>query len=430
VRILFLTQVVPYPPDAGPKVKTWQVLRYLHGRGHRVTLVSFVRPEEQAGLEALREVCESIHEVPIRRSRPRDVGYWLEAQVSGRPFLVERDDLRGMRRVVDSLLASGTLDAIHADQLTMAQFATGSLGGRRRGRGDGGTPLPRGHLRVFDAHNAVWTILARMAGNTPAPLRPFLGQEARRVKLHEGLIVNHFDHTLAVSDTDRKALLEASRAASPREGGADDGSSSRSQPAIHVIPIAVDTEKLAPVIRAPRGMDIFTMGSMHYPPNADGIRWFAREVFPRVRAALPSATLTIAGRNPPKDLVQWAADESRGVKVSGYVPDLIPFLVDEAAVVVPVRAGGGMRVRILEALARGVPVMTTTIGLEGIEAVPGRDVLVADEPSSFAEGLVRLLQDPAMQTRLGEAGRRLAVERYDWRVALRPLDSIYPPALG
>jgi glycosyltransferase involved in cell wall biosynthesis len=177
-------------------------------------------------------------------------------------------------------------------------------------------------------------------------------------------------------------------------------------------------------------MDVFTMGSMHYPPNADGIRWFAREVFPRVRAALPSATLTIAGRKPPRDLVQWAGDESRGVRIEGHVPDLVPFLSGAAAVIVPVRAGGGMRVRILEAFARGVPVMTTTVGLEGIDAIPGRDVLVADEPLGFAGGLIRLLQDPALQTRLAEAGRRLAVERYDWRVALRPLESVYPSGLG
>jgi glycosyltransferase involved in cell wall biosynthesis len=430
VRILFLTQVVPYPPDAGPKVKTWQVLRYLHARGHRVTLVSMVRSEERAGLDALHELCESVHGVPIRRSRPRDAGYWLEAQLSGRPFLVERDNLRSMRRLVDGLLAGGNFDAVHCDQLTMAQFAMGPAGRQYRRRDDGGQSRPWDCLRVFDAHNAVWTILERMAGNTLALLRPLLRQEAARVKMHEGLIVNHFDHTLAVSDMDRMALLESSRAAAPRESGADDGSSSRSQPAIHVIPIAIDTEGLVPVLRGPRGMDVFTIGSMHYPPNADGIRWFAREVFPRVRAALPSATLTIAGRKPPKDLVQWAADGSRGVGIKGYVPDLVPFLAGAAVVVVPVRAGGGMRVRILEAFARGVPVMTTTVGLEGIDAVPGRDVLVADEPSGFAEGLIRLLQDPALQTRLAEAGRRLAVESYDWHVALRPLDAVYPPALG
>jgi glycosyltransferase involved in cell wall biosynthesis len=432
MRILFLTQVVPYPPDAGPKVKTWQVLRYLHARGHRVTLVSFVRPEEEAGLLVLHELCEAVHGVPIRRSRLRDAGYWLKAQLSGRPFLVERDDLVGMRHLVGELLVGGTFDAVHADQITMAQFAMDPIGGRGNARKTakrGMTPHKprlRDCLEVFDAHNAVWTILERMEANAPPPLRPLLAQETRRVKYHEGLIVNRFDHTLAVSETDRRALLESSRAAAFGGDGSGDRSPGEGRPSIRVIPIAIDTDRLAPVERMPLGMDVFTMGSMHYPPNADGIRWFAREVFPRVREALPSASLTIAGRKPPKDLVDWASDNSRGLRIEGYVPDLVPFLARAAVVVVPVRAGGGMRVRILEAFSRGVPVITTTVGLEGIEAVPGRDVLVADDPSGFAEALIRLLQDRALQAQLAEAGRRLAVERYDWRVALRALDTIYP----
>jgi glycosyltransferase involved in cell wall biosynthesis len=177
-------------------------------------------------------------------------------------------------------------------------------------------------------------------------------------------------------------------------------------------------------------MDVFTMGSMHYPPNADGIRWFACEVFPLVQSVLPAATLIIAGKNPPKDLVQLGSDERRRIRVLGYVPDLLPFLARAAAVVVPVRAGGGMRVRILEAFSRGVPVITTTVGLEGIEAVPGQDVLVADEPARFADMLLRLMQDESLQARLAAGGRRLAEERYDWRVALRELDEIYPPESG
>lgn len=432
MRILFLTQVVPYPPNAGPKIKTWQVLRFLNARGHRVTLVSFVRPEEEAGLQALHELCEAVYGVAIRRSRSRDAGYWLKALISGRPFLVERDDLGGMRRLVRGLLATGTFDAVHADQLTMAQYALDPMSCRSHAppRGKRDTPpqsQSRDRLKIFDAHNAVWTILERMQANAPPPFRPLLALETRRVKHHEGLIVNHFDHTLAVSETDRRALVEASRAASPRVDGRGDRFPGDGPPSIRVIPIAIDTRILEPVQRVPLGMDVFAMGSMHYPPNADGIRWFAREVFPRVRAALPSATLTIAGRKPPKDLVRWASDDSRGIRIEGYVPDLQPYLARAAVVVVPVRAGGGMRVRILEAFARGVPVMTTTVGLEGIEAVPGRDVLVADEPAAFSEALVCLLQDEILQAQLADAGRRLAVERYDWRMALRALDAVYPP---
>ena len=123
MRILFLTQIIPYPPDAGPRVKTWHVLRYLSAQGHEVTLVSFVRPEEEQYVPVLRELCAAVHTVPIRRSRLADVGYWLRSHLSGRPFLIERDDLSAMRRLLAGLAAQERFDAVHADQLGMGQFA-------------------------------------------------------------------------------------------------------------------------------------------------------------------------------------------------------------------------------------------------------------------------------------------------------------------
>jgi glycosyltransferase involved in cell wall biosynthesis len=120
-----------------------------------------------------------------------------------------------------------------------------------------------------------------------------------------------------------------------------------------------------------------TMGTLHYPPNADGIRWFAKDVFPLVRQQVPQVTLTIVGKNPPPDFLHLQEQYPGVITVTGYVPDLTPFMEKAAIMVVAVRAGGGMRVRILEAFARGLPVVTTTVGLEGIEARPGEDVLVA-----------------------------------------------------
>ena len=119
MNILFLTQIVPFPPDAGPKVKTWHVIRALIGQGHSVTLVSFVRPEEEQHIPALKKVCADVHVVPIRRSRFADVGYMLRSYLTTRPFLIERDDLRPMQDMVNKLVQEGDFHFIHADQLTM-----------------------------------------------------------------------------------------------------------------------------------------------------------------------------------------------------------------------------------------------------------------------------------------------------------------------
>lgn len=411
MRILFLTQIIPYPPDAGPRVKTWHVLRYLAAQGHEVTLVSFVRPEEEQYVPVLRELCAAVHTVPIRRSRLADVGYWLRSHLSGRPFLIERDDLSAMRRLLAGLAAQERFDAVHADQLGMAQFALPFK--------NGASDSP---VLVFDAHNAVWTIIERMRLNAPWMLRIPAAVEARRVKQYEGWIVRQFDHTLAVAEPDRRALVDALQSTA-----LNGGINPKSRP-IHVIPIAVDTQALQPARRKAGSKNIVTLGTLHYPPNADGIRWFMKEVFPLVLEQEPDATLTVIGKNPPEDFARLAAQHAGRIEITGYVPDLDPYMDQAALMVVAVRAGGGMRVRILEAFARAMPVVTTTVGLEGIEALPGRDVLVADAPEAFARNVVRLLRDPQLQRRLAENGRRLAEEKYDWQVILSKMDAVYQAA--
>jgi len=402
LRILFLTQILPYPPDSGPRVKTWNVLRYLVGQGHDVTLISFMRKEEKAFLPVLQEMCQ-VYPVPIRRSRLADALYWLKSLVSKRPFLIERDDFPAMRRQIKQLRKSRTFDVVHADQLTMTQFALAF---------PESTPRPR---LVFDAHNATWTIVERMRQNARAILKPVLSLEVQRVAYYEGNLLRQFDHTMAVTEIDRQALLKAAEI-DRREVPAD---------RVQVIPIAIDTTVLIPVQRDVDSHNIIAMGTLLYPPNADGVRWFANEVFPLIQRQVPDATLTIIGKGAPADLVRLASQSSGRTTITGYVPDLVPYLERAAVMVVPVRAGGGMRVRILEAFARGIPIVTTSIGLEGIDAEPGEDVLVEDTPELFAKAVVQLLKDPAMQTRLAANGRRLVETCYDWQVVLRKLDDIY-----
>ncbi len=427
MRILFLTQIIPYPPDSGPKVKTWHVLRYLAERGHNVILASFMRAEEEEYIPVLKKYCTEVYTIPIRRSRFKDAGYWLLSHLTGRPFLIERDDIQAMRHCVQEILASLPIDVVHADQLTMTQFAlAGNSSPHKKIRTihpQNGKTKPK---LVFDAHNAVWSIVERMAQNVPWFLKPILQIEARRVKRYEGMIVDTFDYILAVTDVDSRYLLEAradyKEGIQPTVGVRD---TLHNPDSILVVPIAVDTELLQPIHRKPGSKNVFTLGTLHYPPNADGIRWFVREVFPLVKKQLPDLTLTITGRNPPADFSQFPEESGGAIKITGYVPELQPLLEESAIMVVPVRAGSGMRVRILEAFAQAMPVVTTTVGLEGIEAQPGRDVLVGDTPQDFAASVIRLLEDEALQKQLADNGRRLAENYYDWRVILNRMEKIY-----
>jgi len=419
MHILFLTQIVPYPPDAGPKVKTWNVIRYLVGLGYQLTLATFVRPEEEKHLAVLEEICYQVYSIPIRRSRFEDVGYFLRSLLTGRPFLIERDDLDEMRSVVERVLARQDVDVIHADQLTMTQFALNPQNQRQESEinHDGWHNKHEEPILIFDAHNAVWTILERMAENVPWYLRPLAAFEASKVKRYEGKIVADFDYTFAVTEIDRVSLLSAAKSAiNSRPFRADQ---------ISVVPIAVDSREVKPVHLVEDSGSILTLGTLHYPPNADGIRWFFEQVFPIITERIPGAHLTIVGKNPPQDFIQFADQNPNCVTVTGYVPDLKPYFKQAAVLVIPVRAGGGMRVRILEGLAHGQAIVTTTVGLEGIEAEPGKEVLLADSPQEFAEAVIGLLENFNLRVEIARNGRRLIEEHYDWQVVFQKIFDVY-----
>jgi len=407
MHILFLTQILPYPPDAGPKVKTWHVLQALAEYGHNVTLVSFVRSEEVQYIPDVEKVCDAVYAVPIRRSRLADLGYMLRSYLTTRPFLVERDDLWPMQDKVNKLIKEKEFDFIHADQLTMVQFA---LRGAKLAK-------DRKPKVIFDAHNAVWAIVERMQENASWFLKPILHVEKQRVKRYEGDLLKAVDHVFAVTNVDQIGLEVALKFSGVNHA--------EKVAQITVVPIAVDTRQQQPVKRQQGLRNIVTLGTLHYPPNADGIRWFFNEVFPIIQQRIPDATLTIIGKNPPPDFVEHAINHPSSIRLTGYVPDLVPYLEQSALMVVPVRAGGGMRVRILEAFAYAMPVITTTIGLEGIKAVSDQDVLVADSAADFAESVEKLLQDEVLQEQLSINGRKLAETHYDWQVVLASMNSVY-----
>ena len=393
MRILLLTQVVPYPPTSGPKIKTYNVLRFL-ARRHQVHLLSFVRSdEEQRAAEALGEYCASISTVRLQRSAARDVGFLLQSLLHGRSFLIERDWNPALADRVRHLVRRHAIEAIHADQLSMAQYAVDA-------------PVP---LRVLDQHNAVWTIVRRAARvERSLPRRLLAELEWRRLRAYEGAVCRRFDQVTVVSRADRDALEQAAGEPIPAR----------------VIPIAVDTDEYAYQPRGAGARDLLSLATMFYPPNVEGVCWFARDVLPLLRVGFPEARLLVVGSRPPTSVKRLGASDS-GVVVTGFVPDLTPILERSALMVVPLRSGSGMRVKILEAFARGIPVVSTSIGVEGIEAIPGEHLLVADSPADFAAAVAALLRGPRRAARLAQAARELAESRYDWRLALHGLDELY-----
>lgn len=401
MRILFLSQLVPYPPDAGAKVRSYQVLRYLAQQGHTITLACWRRTGDAAEAPVqLSHLCETVLTLPLPRAPWRDLWHYGRSLVNGQPFLIARDDAPALARWLASHLPRTPVDVVHADQLWMAPAAlamTAYVGARPR--------------LILDQHNATFLVAQRLADlETGGWRRRLLAREAQRLLAFERAAVRRFDRVVWVTEEDRIALA-----------GADDAAAEW-LPRSTVIPIAVDTQLTQPIAAAPAAARVTFVGGMHWPPNAEGITWLVRAVWPRVAAAVPWARLTIIGRQPPFDPVTAGIPN---LDAPGYVADLMPYLAETAVFIVPLRAGGGMRVKILEAWAWGLPVISTTLGAEGIAYRPNEELLIADEAAEFADAIVMLLNNPDRRQQLGAAGRARAERHYDWRALYPAWDRVY-----
>jgi len=393
MRVLLLTQVLPYPPDSGPKVKTYYVLKYLAER-HDVTLVSFVRDTDKVEhVEHLKSLCKKVVTVPITRSPVMDLQFLGKSLLTNQPWMMVRDEREDMQAVLADLAKTTDFDVVHADQLNMAQYAL---------------PFTKSR-KVLDLHNALWVLYKRLSETLPLtkPMKYILMRDWRLLKQYEGQMCRTFDAVLAVSQEDKLALIEA--------GARLD---------MTVIPIAIDTDEQAQIPRQPRSPHIVHIGTMYWPPNIAGITWFLDEIYPLVKQQVPDVRCTLIGARPPASITDRAKADS-SLTVTGYVEDPIPYLADSSMMVVPLKAGGGMRVKILNALSQGVPMVSTTVGCEGINVTNGEDILVADSPEDFADATTRLLTNSILNRQITEKGRTMVVNTYDYRQACKPLDAIY-----
>jgi glycosyltransferase involved in cell wall biosynthesis len=395
MKVLILTQVLPYPPDSGPKVKTWTLIKHL-AQHYQITLVSFVRGDQSAEVRQLQPYCKAVYTVPMQRGMLRESLAIARSLLSGQPWLMIRDDRTAMRRLVVRLAASERFDVVHADQLNMCQYTT---------------HVP-GAFKLFDAHNALWVLYRRLADTmSPGPKKWLLARDWRLLKKYEGRVCREFDAVTAVSPEDKAALEEVSGAVST----------------IQTIPISVDIDEVSRFVRRPDADHVVHIGTMYWPPNIDGVRWFAQHVWPLIRTRRPTTVFDVLGARPPQQVVALSNNRS-GINVTGYVEDLRPYLARTGVFVAPLRAGGGMRVKILQALAYGLPIVTTRIGCEGIRVTHEHDILIADTPADFAHAVLRVLGNPDLAARLSENARRLAETVYDYRLAYRALDAIYQQA--
>lgn len=386
MNCLFLSPVVPYPPDSGGRIRTFRLLRELSGRA-RVHLWAVSESEQAAAaMEALRPFCASLRTFP--RSAP---GAWRRTTSPKVERWFHSDALRTALR---QEWTAEKLDVLHLDEMFLVRALPPAIS----------TPVCVHHHKL-DAE--LYESLARAgdlgSGFDLFKLRRLEAESARRHRFHV---------LTSAGDARRLSARHAGLTTAVVENGFD--------PEYFRPP-----DGRAPPRDATR---LLFMGSMDYGPNVDGLKWFVREVLPLVRAARPATTLEVVGRSPTDEVRALASPQ---VHVRGAVDDVRPHLHAAALLVVPLRVGGGTRIKIVEALGSETPVVSTSIGAEDLAFRAGEHLWIADGAGDFAHSVLEALEDPTAAARRAARGRDLALERYTWsRLADRLLDAWRDAARG
>lgn len=400
MRILFLTPQLPYPPRQGTSIRNFNLIANLAQR-HTVDLLSFRAPgdaDQPPG--PLAALCGRIATRPqpnrSLRRRLRDT------LLSPLPDMALRLEDAGMHTLVQQWLAEGAYDILQIEGIELAQYARHASGSRT--------------AVVFDDHNCEYLLQRRNALNDLAAPRRWHAAgyslaQWRKLAAYEAAVCRRAAVVTAVSAPDRAALQRIAPQAS-----------------IEVVPNGINVEEYRPSPPAQQSpfMLLFT-GKMDYRPNIDAALWFGTQVFPLVQAAAPDVRWQIVGMNPHARLDVLRANPA--IEITGAVPDIRPYLGRANAYVIPMRVGGGTRFKALEAMAAARPIVSTTLGVEGIGVTHERELLLADQPRAFAEAILRLIDDAqqgrALAQRLGSAARAFVSQQYTWSTIIPHFDRIY-----
>lgn len=391
MRILCLTARLPYPPDRGDRLRAFHILEHL-AADHELTLLSFITAESQRDhLPALRAFCQQVELVqvpPLRSAATAAANVWRRDPLQA---LYYRS--RAMSQLVARVTAAAQFDAAYVHLFRMAPYAAS---------------LSRLY-RVIDLTDAISAEIDLSLPYRGAASRLLYRFEAPRIARYECWVARAFEETWLISHADRAHLAARCPAGNLR-----------------VVPNGVDLGRFRPTSAAPEPARLIFVGHMGVFHNVDAARYLVRDILPRVREHVPGATLTIAGAAPDPAVRELAAGPAAtaGVEVTGFVDDLNAYLNRAAVFVAPLRFSAGVQNKVLEAMAAGRPVVTTSIANRGLGAEPGRDVVVADDTEAIAGAVVSLLGDPERRQALGRAARRFVEANYSWRHAAERMKQI------
>jgi sugar transferase (PEP-CTERM/EpsH1 system associated) len=399
LKILWVKAGGLYPPNIGGRIRSYRILQALAKR-HSIALFTFYAAIEDDLHSALEKEFDRVELMPLAIPAGRN---FREALTYARylssplPYTVSKFCKPEVTQRLLQLVGETRPDVIVCDFVIAAQSIPWDL------------PIPK----IVFTHNveaAIWRHHYKVAAN---PFWKLLSwREYRAMERFERDCLKRADHVLTVSHHDRDVF---SKVIDPSR--------------ITVIPTGVDVDYFRPSPDREQPATLVFSGAMDWMPNEDAMVYFIKRMLPRIRKNIPNASLCVVGRNPSGALRDLAGSH-QGIEVTGIVEDIRPFVHRAAVYVVPLRIGGGTRLKIFEAMAMGKAVVSTTIGAEGLPVHPGQDIVIADDPDEFADTVVRLLGDRARCEELGRAARGLVERTYSWNAVVQPFETVLSTLAG
>jgi len=399
MKILFLTPQLPYPPQKGTALRNWGLIDGLAPR-HELSLLSFRAPGQGEEIPPpLLDACERVATVPQPERTMRD--RLLDMLTTGRPDMALRLKSEGYALRLAEWLAQEVFDVVQVEGIELAPYLDVV---------EAAAQVP---MIVFDDHNCEYVLQRRVfLTDLTAPARwpgaAYSCVQWLRLRRYEAQICRRADRVLTVSEADADALKRLVPGLDPS-----------------VVPNGIDTRQYHPEVveTQPRENSLVFTGTMDFRPNVDAMVWFVREALPLVQAEIPDVHVDVVGQRPHPRLDPLR--ENPSVTLTGFVEDVRPYIARAAVYVAPLRMGGGTRLKLLEAMAMEKAVVATRLGAEGYPVTDGRELVLADTATDFAESVISLLRSPNHRRALGRTARAFVEQRYDWRVIVPLVESGY-----
>ena len=381
MKLLWVKTDFLHPTDRGGQIRTLETLKQLHRR-HEIHFVALHNGDSEA-LERSSEYCTRAYPIPNHVPHRGSLGFaalLARGLLTRAPIVIDRYRSPAMLRKVEELCRLEKFDRVVCDFLAAAPN------------------IPDPSSCVLFQHNVEAMIWKRHVEHARTPAHRFyFDLQARRMLEYEGRICRSVRNVIAVSEADAEVMK--------REYGVE---------RIAAVPTGVDIDYFAPNGASNKSSDIVFVGAMDWMPNMDGAQWFVREILPIIRKRKPECTVTFAGRKPAASILELARADSR-IQVTGTVPDIRPYVWGASMSIVPLRVGGGTRLKIFESMAARAPVVSTRVGAEGLPVEDGTNAFLADDAQTFAERCLELLDSPATAQRLADNAWEMVASRFSWQ---------------